>query len=146
MFLQVSGFMKRYLRIERCRWLELCQFPWQHVHGSPVQPKTTICRGWELGQICDCGSDGNCAYQLCRSIRDGIYHSWFCDDAYHQRYHDLQDAYGAYLKSKARICVSVNITLQIECKFKFFNSPIRPCPWLTWPRSFLVFFLFMRDW
>ena len=85
-----------------------------------------------------------------------ICQSCFCDESGHQRYLFHQDASCACLLTMFKhhswnIMLQFNYgtkaltTLVYTGKMSYFekphNSPIRPWPWLTWPRSFLVFFL-----
>ena len=96
--LKVNSNKNGHLQLGRSQLLGPCQSWWRSGSSSARWPGTTPCRCWWWGKRPGSSSSGNDACQPFRSIRDGICRSWSCGDVDHQRYHDLQDAYGAYLR------------------------------------------------
>lgn len=90
-----------HLRISLSQQLELCRLCFCGIpHVCLLAQATTIYPDWLMDRIYRCGSNGNFSFPIFRSSPDGIYQSWYGDGAYHQHYHDLQDAYDACLNVK----------------------------------------------
>lgn len=90
-------------------------------------------------------------YSPFRSNQDGTCQSWYDGDVDHQRYHVHQDVFCVYLEgSQVFPYYQINFYISIQTEFNecwmLCILPMRPWPWLTWPRSFLVFFLCVDCW
>lgn len=87
----------RVVRLLSHQWLEpYCLWTFLLALYFFQIPTSITARHWQLGNADDFEEDENDAFPLFQSTQDGIYPSRYGDDVDHQRYHDHQDAYGAF--------------------------------------------------